>query len=43
VGSTKAQGSMVKPIDGLDPTRVTRARDEVTQMMANILVHPVLH
>jgi hypothetical protein len=33
VGSAKAQGSKVKPIDGLELPRATRARDEATQRM----------
>jgi hypothetical protein len=41
VGSTKAQGLKVKPVYGSEPPRATRARDEETQRMANILVHPV--
>jgi hypothetical protein len=43
VGSTKAQGSKVKPVSGLEPPRATRARDEATERMANILVQPVPH
>jgi hypothetical protein len=40
VGSGKAQSLKAKPIDGSEPPR---ARDEVTQKMANILVHPMPH
>jgi hypothetical protein len=43
MGSTKAQGLKAKPINGLEPSRATKARDEVTQRMANILAHPVPH
>jgi hypothetical protein len=43
MGSAKAQDSKVKLINGLEPPRETRARDEVTQRMANILMHPVPH
>jgi hypothetical protein len=43
MGSTKAQGSKTKFINGSEPPRATRARDEVTQRMANILAHPVPH
>jgi hypothetical protein len=43
VGSTKAQGSKVKPVYGSEPPRTTRAWDEATQRMANILAHPALH
>jgi hypothetical protein len=43
VGSAKAQGSKAKSVYGLEPSRTTRARDEVTQRMANILAHPVPH
>jgi hypothetical protein len=43
MGSTKAQGSKAKPVYGSEPPRATRARDEATQRMANILVHPVPH
>jgi hypothetical protein len=40
VGSVKAQGSKVKPVDGSEPPRATRAMDEVTQRMANIFGAP---
>jgi hypothetical protein len=40
VGSAKAQGSKVKPINGSKPPRV---RDDATQKMGNILAHLVLH
>jgi hypothetical protein len=43
VESDKAQGLDAKPVDRLEPPRATRARDEVTQRMANILAHPVPH
>jgi hypothetical protein len=34
MGSVKAQGSKVKPVNGLEPPRATRARDEATQRVA---------
>jgi hypothetical protein len=43
VGSGKAQSLKAKPIYGSEPPRATRARDEATQKMANILVHPMPH
>jgi hypothetical protein len=43
MGSAKAQGSKVKPIYGSELPKATRARDEATQRMANILAHPVSH
>jgi hypothetical protein len=43
VGSTKAQGLKAKPINESEPPRATRVRDEATQRMANILMHPVPH
>jgi hypothetical protein len=43
VGSAKAQGSKAKLVDRSEPPRATRARDEATQRMANILVHPAPH
>jgi hypothetical protein len=43
VGSVKAQGSKVRPDYGSEPPRAIRARDEVTQSVANILVHPAPH
>jgi hypothetical protein len=43
VGSAKARGSKAKPVYQSDPPRVTRARDEAKQRMANILAHPVPH
>jgi hypothetical protein len=43
VGSTKAQGSKAKPVYGSEPPRATRARDEATQRIANILAHSVPH
>jgi hypothetical protein len=43
VGSTKAQGSKAKPVNGSEPPKTTRARDEATQRMANILAHSVPH
>jgi hypothetical protein len=36
MGSTKAQGSKVKPVYGSEPPRATSVRDEATQRMANI-------
>jgi hypothetical protein len=42
-GSDKAQGSNVKPVYGSEPPRANKARDEVTQKITNILVHPVPH
>jgi hypothetical protein len=41
VGSAKAQASKVKLVYGSEPPRATRAWDEATQRMANILTHPV--
>jgi hypothetical protein len=43
VGSANAQGSKVKPINGPEPRRAIRARDEAIQRMANILAYPVHH
>jgi hypothetical protein len=43
VGSTKAEGSKAKPVNGSEPPKTTRARDEATQRMANILAHSVPH
>jgi hypothetical protein len=43
MGSAKAQGSKTKFINGSEPPRATRVRDEATQRMANILAHPVPH
>jgi hypothetical protein len=43
VGSAKAKGSKAKPVNRSEPPRATRARDEVTQRMANISAHPVAH
>jgi hypothetical protein len=43
VGSAKAQGSNAKTVYGSEPPRATRARDEVTQMMTNILAYPMTH
>jgi hypothetical protein len=43
VGFAKAQDSKAEPINGSDPPTATRARDEATQRMANILAHPVPH
>jgi hypothetical protein len=43
VGSVKAKGSKGKPVDRSEPPRATRARDEMTQRTANILVHPTTH
>jgi hypothetical protein len=43
MGSAKAPSSKVKPINGSEPPRATRTRDETTQRMANILAHPVPH
>jgi hypothetical protein len=43
VGSAKAQCSKAKPIEGLEPPKAIRARDEATQRMVNILVHLVPH
>jgi hypothetical protein len=43
VGFTKAQSSKTRPVYGSKLPRATRARDEVTQMMANILAHLVPH
>jgi hypothetical protein len=43
VGSAKAQASKPKPINGSDPPRATRARDEATKRMVNILAQPVHH
>jgi hypothetical protein len=43
VGSSKAQGLKAKTINGSEPPRPTRARNEATQKMTNILVHPVPH
>jgi hypothetical protein len=40
VGSAKALGLKAKPIYGSELSRATRARDEATQRVANILVHP---
>jgi hypothetical protein len=34
VGSVKVQGSKVKPINGSELPRATRARDKVTQRVA---------
>jgi hypothetical protein len=34
MGSAKAQGSNVKPVNGSEPPRATRASDEVTQRVA---------
>jgi hypothetical protein len=43
VGSAKAQGSKVKPVNGSELPRATRVRDEATQRMANILARLVPH
>jgi hypothetical protein len=43
IRSAKAQGLKAKPIYGSKPLRATRARDKMTQRMANILVHLVPH
>jgi hypothetical protein len=43
VGFAKAQGSKVKPVNGLEPPRATRVRDKATQSIANILAHPMPH
>jgi hypothetical protein len=43
VGSAKAQGSKAKLIGGSEPPRATRARDEATQRVANILAHSGPH
>jgi hypothetical protein len=43
MGYAKAEGSKVKPVYGSEPPGAIRARDEETQRMANILVHPAPH
>jgi hypothetical protein len=43
VGFAKAQSLKVKPVYGSEPPRATRARDEATQRMDNILTHPMPH
>jgi hypothetical protein len=43
MGSAKAQVLKVKPVYELELARATRARDEATQRMPNILAHPVPH
>jgi hypothetical protein len=43
VGSAKAQGSKAKPINGPEPSRATRVRDETIQRITNILAHLVPH
>jgi hypothetical protein len=40
VESVKALGLKAKPIYGSELSRATRARDEATQRVANILAHP---
>jgi hypothetical protein len=43
MGSMNAQGSKAGPVDGSEPPSATRARDEATQRMTNIVAQPVPH
>jgi hypothetical protein len=43
VASANAQGLKTKPVNGSEPPRATRVRDEATQRMVNIVTHPVPH